>query len=150
MKPGFLNYFFAHAIRIAVHGGGLVLSILVVRAYWQDCMAPYDAWLIFYLLAAFAAYYLLGMILGVMVFGPLLCLLARKVNGAPFAVDDRVMILAGPHKGKVVSVYELWKSRGELRVYLGEEEKKEVTDVLGDYQVWRVPDNKVEGAGQQR
>jgi hypothetical protein len=138
MKPGLHNYFFAHAMRIAAHGGGLILSILVGRAYWQDCAASFNAWLIFYLLAAFAAYYLLGMIFGVMLFGPFLGMLARKVNGAPFAVDDRVMILIGRHKGKIGSVYELWPSRGEVRVFLNEEEKKKVTDVFGNHQVWRI------------
>jgi hypothetical protein len=150
IKPGLHNYFFAQAVRIAVHGGGLALSILVVRAYWQDCTAPYSAWLIFYLLAAFAAYYLLGMILGGMILSPLLHVLARKMNGGPFAVNDRVLILAGPHKGKVVSIYELWPSRFQLRGYLGEEEKKKVTDVLDDHQVWRVTEDKSEEAKQQR
>jgi hypothetical protein len=149
MKPGFHNYFLAQAARIAVHGGGLALSIWVVRAYWQNCMAPYNGWLIFYLLAAFAAYYLLGMFFGGIILSPFLHMLARKMNGGPFAVGDRVLILAGPYKGKVVSISELWPSRFELRVYLDEEEKKKVTDVLGDHQVWRVTEDKSEGAEKQ-
>ena len=138
MKPGLHDYFFAHAVWIAAHGGGLVFLILVVNVCRTNFEPPYDVWLILHTLLAFVASYLLGMLFGVMFLGRFVGLLAIKLNGGPFAVGDRVLILAGSHKGEVGTVYELWKSRFQLRVFLSEEEKKKVKDVLGDHQVWRV------------
>ena len=123
--------------------------ILVIKACRTNFAQPYDVWLILHTLLAFVAYHLLGMLLGVMFLWRFVGLLAIKLNGGPFAIGDRVFILAGPHKGEVGTVYELWKSRFQLRVFLNEEEKKKVKDVLGDHQVWRVAEDKSEGAEQQ-
>ena len=56
--------------------------------------------------------------------------LLMKRNGAPFQAGDLVRILRGLHKGKVVPVYEVWTERDQVRVELGEKEKKDVTDVF--------------------
>lgn len=56
--------------------------------------------------------------------------LVTKRNGAPFHSGDLVRILRGPHRGKVVPVYEVWTERDQVRVELGDKEKDEMTDVF--------------------
>src|SRR5882762_9575681 len=129
MKPGLHNYFFAHVISIVVNGGGLVLLILAIKTSWTNFESPHDVLLILQTQLAFAACCLLGVILMSLIVGitrlwPLLSMPIRKMNGGPFAVGDRVLILAGRHKGGVGPIYEFWKERGQLRVYWGEEEKE--------------------------
>lgn len=60
-------------------------------------------------------------------------------NGAPFQVGDQVMILAGPHRDRIVRIYDVWPTRGEVRVELGQDERNAVTDVFGVLEVCRHP-----------
>ncbi len=46
-----------------------------------------------------------------------------------FAEGDHVSILVGPNKGHTGRVYELWTERGQLRVEIDDQSKKDVTDV---------------------
>ena len=138
MKPGFPNYLGAQAIPLAAHGGGI---IALAQAAWlcrPNFEPPLQAWIVGQTLVALAAAYLLGMILGTMLLWPFLRLWARKMNGGPFTLHDRVLILAGRHKGRIASIYELWPTRAEVRVDLGGEERKNITDVVGDHQILRL------------
>ena len=73
---------------------------------------------------------------GMFVFGPLMHAVSR-VNGSPFRVGDEVMIVCGKHAGRVARVYALWEERRHVRVDLGEQERKAVTDVYSETQVCR-------------
>jgi hypothetical protein len=64
--------------------------------------------------------------------------LATKRHGAPFKPGDVVRVLRGPHHGKVLNVYEVWNERDQVRLDLGETEKKNVTDVFTVLSVQRV------------
>ena len=57
--------------------------------------------------------------------GPIYRLRAR-FNGAPFHAGDRVRILVGPHRDRVVKICDVWKERGEVRVELNALEAKDV------------------------
>ena len=57
-------------------------------------------------------------------------------NGAPFRVGDRVRILAGRHKDRVVRVYSEWR-HDSVRVELGEREKEKFTDIFSSRQLLR-------------
>ena len=59
-----------------------------------------------------------------------------RLNGGPFAVGDRVMIITGPHRGTVSTVYGHWQS-GTNRVQLGKEARENHADIFGDYQLLR-------------
>lgn len=63
---------------------------------------------------------------------------ANRTHGAPFQSGDWVRILRGPHKNKVVSVYEVWNERYQVRVDLGGKEKEDFTDIFSFLQVQRV------------
>ena len=60
------------------------------------------------------------------------------INGGPFHQGDLVQVIAGPHAGRIVAVYEEWASRSQVRVDLGEAEWKAVQDVFSYVQVCRV------------
>ncbi len=80
----------------------------------------------------------LGAIVGMMTLGPVIYHVCRFLNGGPYQAGDNVYILVGPHRGRVVTIYEVWNTRGQVRVDLGEQAKREVKDVFDDLQVCRV------------
>lgn len=59
-------------------------------------------------------------------------------NGAPYQPGDLVLLLVGPHQGKVLPVYQVWDQRSEVRVWIGEPEERRADDVFGYAQVLRV------------
>lgn len=59
--------------------------------------------------------YLVSGLVGWFIFGPLYHYRA-EVNGYPFRPGDRVEILVGPSRGRVVRVADVWEQRGEVRV----------------------------------
>ena len=64
------------------------------------------------------------------------------INGGPFRKGDLVQVIAGVHAGKIVTVYEEWPSRSQVRIDLGEREWKEVKDVFSYVQLCRVKQAK--------
>src|SRR5689334_3447282 len=70
------------------------------------------------------------------VIGPLYRL-QGKLNGAPFRVGDRVRILAGPHRNRIVEVYDVWESRNQVRVDLDTQTRKDASDVFSFTEVCR-------------
>ena len=60
-----------------------------------------------------------------------------RLNGAPFSVGDRVRILVGPHRDRVVEIYELWDERLQVRVNLDPESKDKVKDVFSYNEICR-------------
>ncbi len=67
-----------------------------------------------------------------------------KINGAPFQDDDIVRIITGPHKDKRGRVYAVWDERRQVRVWLGEKENKDVTDVFSYLNVYKLPSGLAE------
>ena len=66
-----------------------------------------------------------------------------RLNGGPYQVNDRVLILTGKHKGTVTCVYEITKSQGNwnlLRLDLGPEVKNKYGDIFEQETVTRVQD----------
>ena len=101
---------------------------------------------------AIAAAYPLGALLGILVLGRLLYPLVSWLAGAPFTVGDRVMILRGPRKRKVAEVYEVWESRGQVRLHLSNEESDDVADVFSENEVVRIkePNRPLQGTPVSR
>ena len=127
-KPYRTQYVLAQGLKIATIGGCLILSALVVSSFTE-----FSWWTVYGAIVAFP----LGAILGMFTFWPAVRIICHFLNGAPYRDGDVVHILAGSHRGRIVRVYEVWTERGELRVDLGEQEKKAVTDVLDNIQVCR-------------
>lgn len=63
--------------------------------------------------------------------------LGAKLNGAPFHENDEVQILVGPHKSEVAKIYEIWPDRRQVRLDLGENEKKTVNDVFAYTEIFK-------------
>lgn len=61
-----------------------------------------------------------------------------RLNGAPFHRGDCVQILSGRHCGKVVRVYDEWPERGQVRVNLGDDFKRDVEDVFSYLELRRM------------
>jgi len=80
----------------------------------------------------------LGCLAGCIGVWPLLSAGASELNGAPFLNGDCVEILVGPCRGLLVQVYEVWGARNQVRVDLGVQRKKDVTDVFHFCEVFRV------------
>lgn len=64
-------------------------------------------------------------------------LIARR-HGTPFQPGDLVRVLRGPHKDKVLPVYDVWAERYQIRLELSAKEKMDFTDVFSFLSVQRV------------
>ena len=78
----------------------------------------------------------LSLLVGFFFLGPIYHWRAT-LNGAPFHVGDRVRILVGPHRDRVVQVYAVWIERSQVCVELDELSKTEAKDVFSFTQVCR-------------
>ncbi len=65
-------------------------------------------------------------------------------------IRDKVMILRGPRKRKIAEVYEVWDSRGQVRLRLSDEECEAVADVFSYYEVLRVKEPNPQGGANGR
>lgn len=116
-------------------GAGIAARLLV-----SDGPMVTDAHGVFLFIAVVACGALSGFPVGLLT-GPFLLgpwMRARGVaNGTPYVVGDRVRILVGAYRGQFADVYEVWESRGQVRLKLGPEHRRRVTDVFRDAEVLR-------------
>ena len=129
MKPTKWQYFYASNWpgRIVFTLG---TSVFVIAAMWISSPSlellsqrSYLISFIFSILCAVVGGFLATVVLAWPLFG-ILGTYENERNGAPFQVGDRVHILAGPHKDRVLRIYEIWEERRQVRVELGDEKKK--------------------------
>ena len=119
--------------------GTLVLWILVMVSLHRDGVLPaalttFSSAL--YLLIAYAALSGLGFYAAMFTVGWLVTWMCLRINGAPFAVGDQVILLTGPQAGKVATVYGHTRGQGgDLLpcVDLGPEERERYRDIFQDY-----------------
>jgi len=130
MKPSLFNYCLAHAFLITTCGAALIAAILLTRLYFIAGVFSLEAKYIILSSLLYIPACLLGFILGVFPTWMIVGNIVSSIQGAPFYIGDTVCILTGKHKGKITTVYEVWESRGQVRVDLGSEEKDKVTDVF--------------------
>jgi hypothetical protein len=98
---------------------------------WRYCLLFTLSVLIAPLLFVF-----LSLPLAFLILGPVYSL-GERLAGAPFRVGDRVRILVGPHRDRVVDVYAVWAERHEVRVRLDAEAEQNYDDVLSNTMVCR-------------
>lgn len=117
----------------------LLLATIVV---WQLLPAvsrigdiPVTFWL--GLLITFLISMPLGWIFGALFAWPIVEALAGKLNGALFRKGDSVHVLVGVHRHRVIELYEIWPTRHQVRGWLDEQSKKDVTDVFNYNQICR-------------
>jgi len=67
-----------------------------------------------------------------------------RVNGGPFNKGDRVYVISGPQKGRIVEVYEQWQGL-QVRIELGEEAKKTFKDVYPTLSLIKIRDAEPAG-----
>ncbi len=92
------------------------------------------------IISSIAAAYAAGSLIGTILLGIILHEPFRRIQGAPFKVGDKVIILKGPRKNKVTEVYEIWHLRLQVRVRLTEDEATCVADVYSDYEIMKIKD----------
>jgi hypothetical protein len=95
-------------------------------------------WFVFMMIVAGVLGFLVAVVAAAILLPPLYRLRGVK-NGAPYAVGDEVLILAGPHRGQVARVYQVWSEWQGVRVELGDQERDQVTDVFSYVEVCRRP-----------
>lgn len=64
-----------------------------------------------------------------------------RVNGGPFDKGDKVYVIAGPQKGRIVEVYSQWQGL-QVRIELGEEAKKTFKDVYSTLSLMKIMDSE--------
>ena len=142
MKPTPVHYFFAYDLPLkgylACWG---ILGVVIVVSECQPSKATFSDWtfgvlFVVSLLLAPVHFMFLSLPIGFLVLGPAYYV-GRRLAGAPFRVGDHVRILVGPHRDRVVEIYDVWDSRGQIRVRLDPELEREVRDVFKFTQVLR-------------
>jgi hypothetical protein len=138
MKPRFYNHIAAHFLAISAQGGGIIAVSAVAIACAPAINADLTWPLGIAIVGASLAAYPLGALLGTMFCGFFFHEIFRRIQGGPFKVGDRVMILRGKRQGKITEVYDVWASRLEVRLKLSDDESKTVADVYSEYEIMKV------------
>lgn len=126
-RPSIARQLFAHVLAIL----GMVGVFAGAAIYaWQfgKIFTPEFLPIVIYMLCLLfsgVAGFLVSMVLGGQLLHVALLRSARN-----FKLGDTVYILKGPYKGVSAPIYELWPPRHQVRVTLGENEKKSLTDVF--------------------
>jgi urea transporter len=130
LKPSFLQKIFASmaawVIGFFVIAVGTALFIAIQAFPMQGAM---------FVLVITGA--IVGLVVSVL-FVKILRHVRVRINGGPFHKGDFVQVIAGPHAGRIATVYEEWPSRNQVRVDLGESECKEAKDVFSYVQLLKV------------
>lgn len=131
-----INYVFANAKDCCVYGASFI-ALIIMLSYSYDLLPELvvSVYSILRFVISLASFTILGGIVGYLFFLVIIVKIAYKINGAPFHVGDTVHILVGPYRGREVRVYDVWPTRGQVRVELGEYEEKEIKDVFGWYEI---------------
>ena len=144
MTPSVLNRICAHPDAISWMIGACVLDTLVLKlpsdgvrltsiaSDWQGLS---------FLLLALAGATGLGCFLGMFACWPWIRPLCSKVNGAPFELADRVMILAGPLRGTTAEVEDITKGQGGWNIIwlgLGPERRKRFSNIFQEYSLFKM------------
>ena len=108
------------------------LPLTVIASDWQGVLL--------FLLALIAAA-LLGFVFGMFTCWPLIRVACGKCYGAPLKAGDRVLVLAGPHKGNWTQVREMTVGQGGwnlARLNLGEQDKIRCTDIFEQHSLLKI------------
>jgi hypothetical protein len=144
MTPSALNKICAHPVIIswvlgacALNAGivayisrGLILSSVV--SDWKTLLL---------LLLALIPSTLLGYLVGMFSYWPLVRIFCSKCNAAPLKVGDQVMVLKGPQKGSIAKVYQIIVGQGGwhlARLDFGQERQTKFTDIFEEYAVLKI------------
>jgi hypothetical protein len=129
MKPAFHHYLLAHTATFSIIVGIVgAIGLLLFVVYKEGALMgewPVVGWI--FLTAIPVAG--IGFVVGVAFIWTILGGIAARIQGWPFVEGDEVVILAGKDRGRVTKVYEVWESRGQVRLELGDEAKESLTDV---------------------
>ena len=142
MKPNRTQYVLAQSPSICICAGALALAVFVGWKLLQSPASLFDISFLFWFVVEILISLALGVLLSGLFISPFVCTLAGKLNGSPFQVGDLVQILTGEHRDRIARVYDVWDERRQLRIELGEQECKDVTDVFDYFQICRVQDSE--------
>lgn len=126
----------AHPIAISWAVSALALNAALLGCLLQGSLI----WVSWATLALIIGLSILAYFIGMLLLWPLFRVVCSKINGAPFGVGERVLILTGPHRGRLVSVYEITAGQGGwnlLRLELGQDAKDSYKDIFEEYAVVR-------------
>ena len=141
-KPTIIHYVFARNWPLKGYlGAWAILAIVMVVSVCEPNREMFKDWVfcVFFIVSLLVApvfFVFLSFPVAFMVLGPLYYI-GERLAGAPFHTGDRVRILVGPQRNRVVEIYDVWNSRSQIRVWLDAEAEREVCDVFDFTQVFR-------------
>jgi hypothetical protein len=97
---------------------------------------------------SFSTGFFLAIALAWPLFGPFL-MWRGEVNGGPFVIGDRVMVIAGRYANRVSTVYSTWQ-HDTVRVALGGAAESRFEDIFAGYQLLRAEPPKDEGPAERK
>ena len=144
MTPSVLNRICACPTVISWVIGACVLNglVLTVPSNGVRLISIASDWQgVVFLLLAVAAATGLGFFLGMFTCWPWIRPICSRINGAPLAVGDRVVVLSRRHKGTTAKVYEITTGQGGwdlARLDFGPAHREEFTDIFEEYSVLKI------------
>ena len=153
MRPRTINHICAHPIAVSWTVGAAVVNAAVIGSIAEVASSPQSLlrWDIILLLAfALVPGTLLGLFLGLFACSPIVIFVCRRLNGAPYVVGDKVLVLTGPHRGAVATVYGITTGQGGeplLRLDLGPRQEPNHRELFEDVSVLRIREGEPGGGG---
>lgn len=138
-KPPPIHFFLAHGFQLSAGIGVLcVASSLFIFCSLANVWST-QATTHWSIIVACLASFPLGWLLGAILLWPIVALVARKLNGAPYNKGDLVYILIGEKKHTISRIYEVWNERHQVRVDLGDSARQNINDVYSYHEICRIP-----------
>jgi hypothetical protein len=149
MKPALHHYLLAHTAIFSIIVGIVGATALLLFTLHEEGALIREWTVIGWIVLAAIPVAGIGYIIGVVFIWMILGGIAARIQGWPFAKGDEVVILSGKNRGRVVTVYEVWEPRGQVRLDLGDEAKENVTDVYCAVAVTRTKNTEQADAGNR-
>ncbi|QIF03527.1 KOW motif domain-containing protein [Roseimicrobium sp. ORNL1] len=130
MKPALHNRLLAYTWEFSISMGIASAIGFMLLIFHHEGALIWDWFVIGMILLTAVPTAGIGYFFGAIYIWMILGHVAARIQGAPFSKGDEVMVLSGKHKGRVTRIYQVWEPRGQIRLELGEEAKKAVTDVV--------------------
>jgi hypothetical protein len=139
MNPSALNRVCAHPVAVTWALGAAGLDGLIVILFGREVslatiLSDWQASLLLALALVLGAG--LGYFAGMFTLWPLVRRTCSRLNGAPFTIGDRVMILCGPLKGNIAAVEDITPGQGGWGVVwleLGPERRLKFSNLFEQY-----------------
>lgn len=127
-QPSIARRIFAHLFMLTTIACSCTGAAVAVRVFSKEVTFDFVAIAAYILCILFST--ALSWLFAALLLWKWFAHLGLLIGGCDFREGDIVYIAKGPHKGISAPIYEIWSTRYQVRVFIGDNEKKTVRDVF--------------------